>query len=454
MLRPQAALRLRLPRGLDHPVRVITSSFLGVILLGTLVLTLPLASEDATASSWVTALFTATSAVSVTGLAVVDTGSHWSGFGEGVILFLVQLGGLGITTFATLLAVLLSRRLGLRTRLLVQTETQSLTPADLRRVVVRVVVFSLVCELLAAVVLAVRFIASYGMSLGEGVYHAVFLAVSSFNNAGFALHPDGLMRYVEDPWISLTVALAVFVGALGFPVAFELLREWRTPSTWSVLTRVTVPTTLALLVLGTLALLALEWRNPQTFGPLGAGEKLVAALFASAQTRSGGLNTVDVGAMEPASLFLQDVLMFIGGGSASVAGGIRVTTFAILGYVLWAEIRGERDVNVGRRRIPASTQRQAVGVVLLVAGLVASATFTLLALTRFSLEEVLFEVTSAATTTGLSTGITSQLPDAGQLVLVTLMFIGRVGPLTLASALALRDRGSRTRLPEERTIVG
>ncbi|HEY5979188.1 MAG TPA: TrkH family potassium uptake protein [Microlunatus sp.] len=437
-----------------HPGRSIGLGFAAAIAAGSLLLSLPVAQSEGSQTPLLDAVFTATSAVCVTGLIVVDTETYWSGFGQVVILILIQLGGLGMMTVATLLAIVFARRLGLRARLLVQAETKAVTAADLRRVVRNIVVFSLVTEAAAAIALAARFMIRYGDPLDQAVWSGVFHAVSAFNNAGFSLYADNLMRYVSDPWVNAVVATAVIVGGLGFPVIFELARAWRRPRTWSVVTRITVVTSAGLLVLGTLILLATESGNQATLGALGGADQLQAAFFASTVARTAGFNTVDVAALSPESLFAMDVLMFIGGGSAGTAGGIKVTTFGLLAFVLWSEIRGEPEVVVGRRRVPASTQRQAVTVALLGVGLVVSASFTLQALSPFSFDLVLFETISAFATVGLSAGITAQLPDAGQVILVILMFIGRLGPLTLASALAMRDRHRPYRLPEERIIVG
>ena len=439
---------------LSHPGQLIAVAFAVAIAVGTAVLSTPLATAGEGRARLVDALFTATSAVCVTGLVTVDTGTYWSGFGQGVILLLIQLGGLGIMTVATLLAVLLSRRLGLRARLVAQAETKSLSGTDVRRVVRNVVLFSLGCEAVLALVLSARFVLAYDEPLARGAYSGLFHAVSAFNNAGFGLHPDNLVRYVGDPWVSLPVSLGVIVGGLGFPVVFELARSWRRPRAWSVLTRITVVVSTALLALGTLAILAAESRNPATLGPLSGGQRLLAAFFASAMTRTAGFNSLDIAALEPETLVIHDVLMFIGGGSAGSAGGIKVTTFGLLAYVLWAEARGDTDVVVGRRKVPSTNQRQAVAVVLLALAAVVGSTLVMLSITTLSLDVVLFEVVSAIATVGLSTGITAGLPTAGQLLLVALMFVGRLGPLTLASALALRERSRLHHLPEERTIVG
>ncbi|WFE30155.1 potassium transporter TrkG [Solwaraspora sp. WMMD791] len=439
---------------LHHPAQVIAGGFAAAVLIGTALLMLPVATRDGTSPPLVDAAFTATSAVCVTGLVVVDTAGYWSTFGQLVILGLIQVGGLGIMTLATLLTVLLSRRLGLRARFLAQAETKALSVRDVRRVVRNIVLFSLVVEAAVAVVLTARFALGYDYAWGRAAYHGIFHAVSAFNNAGFALYADSLIGFVADPWIMITIAVAVIVGGLGFPVVFELLRSWREPRCWSVLTRITVVLTVSLLVLGTVVFTLVELRNPATFGPLSAPEKLLAGFFASVMTRTAGFNSVDIAGMRPESLLLSDILMFIGGGSAGTAGGVKVTTVGLLAFVLWAEMRGETQVNVGARRVPAGNQRQALAVLLLALGAVAVATFALLAMTRYTLDQVLFEVVSAFATVGLSTGITAGLPPAADLLLIGLMFMGRIGPLTVASALALRERSRRYELPEERIIVG
>jgi trk system potassium uptake protein TrkH len=417
-------------------------------------LALPGATTTGEGAAVLDAVFTATSAVCVTGLVTVDTGTHWSAFGQVVILALIQAGGLGLMTLATLVVVLVSRRLGLRARLIAQAQSRALSAADVRRVVRNVTMFSLSCEAVVAAVLATRFATGHAMAVPSALYQGVFHAVSAFNNAGFSTYADSLTDFVDDPWVLMTVATAVIVGGLGFPVVFELARSWRRPRSWSVMTRITVITTAILLVVGTAVLIAVERNNPDTLGPLRPGTKLMVGFFSAVMPRTAGFNAIDIGAMRPESWLATDVLMFIGGGSAGTAGGIKVTTFGLLAFVLWAEMRGEPAVNVGRRRVPAANQREALAVALLGVGLVTVSTFVLLDITANSLDAVLFEAISALGTVGLSTGITAELPDGGKVVVIVLMFVGRLGPLTLASALALRDRGQRYELPEERTLVG
>ncbi|WP_369069150.1 TrkH family potassium uptake protein [Kineococcus terrestris] len=446
--------RPRLGGGVRGPGRAVVLGFASAAAVGTGLLSLPLATTAGERAPLTDALFTAVSAVCVTGLVTVDTGTYWSVAGQVTILVLIQTGGLGFMTLASLLALLVSRRLGLRARLLAQTETKTLSAGDVRRVVWRIVAFSLACEAVLALVLTLRFATAYAFGWRRAAWYGVFHAISAFNNAGFGLHADNLVRYASDALVCLPIAAAVIVGGLGFPVVFELARSWRRPRSWSVLTRVTVVVTVALLVLGTLAYALFERTNPDTLGGEQPGGALLTAFFSSAMARTAGFNSLDIAALRPETLFATDVLMFIGGGSAGTAGGIKVTTFGVLAYVLWAEVRGDTDVEVGRRRVPATNQRQALAVALLGVGLVTSSTLALLVVSHEDFGDVLFEAVSAFATVGLSTGITADLPEPAHLVLVALMFLGRVGPLSLASALALRERGRRHRLPEERTIVG
>ncbi|MCF2127124.1 TrkH family potassium uptake protein [Strepomyces sp. STD 3.1] len=442
-----------------HPARTVVVAFAAVILIGTVLLALPVAAEDRTATALVTALFTSTSAVCVTGLAVVDTGTYWSGFGEGVILALIQVGGFGIMTLASLLALLVSGKLRLRLQLTAQAETKSLGIGDVRRVLLGVAGTTFAVEAAVGAVLSLRFRYGYGHSIGDALYLGYFHAVSAFNNAGFGLHADSLTRYAEDPWVTLPISAAVILGGLGFPVLLELLRHRHRRRTtgrrsWSLHTRLTLVTTVSLLAAGTVLTCLLEWTNAATLGPHTVAEKMLNGFFHSAMSRTAGFNAVDVGALQPATLLTTCVLMFIGGGSASTAGGIKVTTFAVLLVAIIAEVRGEPNSSVLGRRLGPHVLRQALTVALMGVALVMAATLALLSMTSLPFEKVLFEAVSAFATVGLSTGITADFPDVGQLILVLLMFIGRLGPITLVSALALRERTRRYELPEERPVIG
>lgn len=427
--------------------------FLLAIAVGTVLLMLPVADEPGRDTSVVYALFTATSAVCLTGLVVVDTSQHWSTFGELVVLGLIQAGGFGIMTLASLLVLLISRRLGLRIQRTAGAE-KSLGLGDVRAVVAGVFVFTALFEGAVTVILTARLWLGYDQSLGRAAYLGFFHAVSAFNNAGFSLYPDSLVRFAGDPWICLPVVVAFLAGGVGFPVLLELRRRLRKPRRWSLHTKVTVATTTVLVMAGTVMITAAEWANPDTLGPMGVPSKLLAGFFHGTTPRTAGFNSLDVGQMYPGTLLGTDALMFIGGGSAGTAGGVKVTTFALLAFVILAEIRGDPAVHVAGRRLPEGTQRQALTVALLGIGVVMISTMILLALTDFTLDAVLFETTSAFGTVGLSTGITADVGSVGHVVLTVLMFIGRLGPITLASALALRERTRRYELPEERPIVG
>ncbi len=437
-----------------HPGRIIAGSFLLVIAIGTGLLSLPSATAAGHRASLLDAVFTSTSAVCVTGLVTVDTGTYWSLSGQLTILALIQVGGLGLMTLASLTVVLISRRLGVRARLVAQAQTRTLSTADIGRVVRNVTVFTAVSETVVALILTLRFSSAYPMSFADALYSGVFHSISAFNNAGFSLNADSLMPYAGDAWIILTISAAVVIGGLGFPVLFEVARAWRRPRSWSVTTKITIGTTAVLLALGTLVMASVEHRNPDTIGAMPAGEALLASFFAALTPRTAGFNSIDVGSMTSEGLLATDVLMFIGGGSAGTAGGIKVTTFGLLAIVVWAEIRGNPTVNLGFRQIPAENQRQALAVATLGALVAALATFTLMNMTDFSLEQVMFETVSALGTVGMSTGITAQIPDEGKWVIIVLMYLGRLGPLTLASALALRPRERRWEPPTERISIG
>jgi trk system potassium uptake protein len=372
-----------------------------------------------------------------------------------VIIGSVHAGGYGIMTAATLLALLVARRLGVRTRLLATTEGRSLDLANVRGVLVRVALIQIAFEVAVAVPITLRWWLSYGQEFNEALWNGVFHGISAFNNGGFSLFTDSLESYVGDWWISVPIAIGVIAGSLGFPVLIELGREFGRFQRWSVHARLTVFGSGLLLAVGFAALLVLEWANPATLGPLRVGDKILAAFFNGAMPRSGGFSSVEFAAMTTESITITNVLMFIGGGSASTAGGIKVATFFLLAYVIWSEIRGEPEVVVGRRQIAGPAQREAMSVALLGVALVASGVLLMVGLTEgFPFEFVMFDVISAFATVGLSTGVTMGSPEPAQLVLAALMFVGRIGPVVLATALALNTRHRLYRYPQERPIVG
>jgi len=402
------------------------------------------------------------SAVCITGLTVVDTATHWSGFGQLVIMVLIQLGGLGIVSFATLLGLLISGRISLRDRLNTLSEAKIVGADSLPKLLSRILIVYFGFELVLATYLSLRLHFSYGEGVFQSIWHGTFHAISAFNNGGFSLYTDSMTGFNQDMFFIAPVMLAVVVGGLGFPVLIELHeRIWRLrlqpggkAKRFSLHTRLTLWMTVSLIVLGALFIGAIEWNNPGTLGGLNTWDKLVNTFFTSIMPRSGGFNSLDISAMDPASWLGIDLLMFIGGGSASTAGGIKVTTIAVLIFIIYTEIRGETAVNVGNRRLPRSIQRQALTLVALSATAILLTTLLFAATTDFSLDEILFDVISAAATVGLSTGITADLPAFHQMWLAFLMFVGRIGPVVVASALALRVTKRHYELPKERPLIG
>ena len=447
----RAAARAVLPR---HPAQGIALGFGLAILAGTAVLMLPISKTGPGGATFLEALFTATSAVCVTGLAVVDTAVYWTTFGQVSILVMIQLGGFGIMSFAALLGVLMARRLGLKSRIQTAAETKSTGFGDVKSVLLGILRVSIATEVVVAAMLALRFGLGYGQPPGQALWMGVFHSVSSFNNAGFALFSDNLIGFVGDPWICLPIAGAIIVGGLGFPVLFELARRYRRPLHWSMNTKLVLSGTAVLLAGGTAFICAVEWNNPRTLGMLSTADKLLAGFFQSVMTRTAGFNSLDLGQMDPATWLGMDILMFIGGGPAGTAGGLKITTFAVLFFILLTEIQGGTAVNVFGKRLSRSIHRQAITIVLLAVALVIGSTMALMLMTGIDFDRLLFETISAFATVGLSTGITPALPPAGQLLLVFIMFVGRLGPVTLASALALRSRPMLYEFPKERPLIG
>jgi len=437
----------------QSPARLALYVFGGVIALMTVLLKLPWATASGRSAPFVDALFTATSATTVTGLVVVPTGVYWSTFGRVVILVAIKVGGLGVMTLASLLGLAVSRRIGLTQRLLVSSETKFNRLGEVGSLVRTVIITSTALEVIIALVLLPRFL-MYDESFGEAAWHSIFYGVSSFNNAGFVPTPEGLTPYVSDWWVLLPIIVGVFIGSLGFPVILNVARGLREPRRWSLHSKLTIVTSGSLVVAGTLLVAAFEWTNPKTFAPLNANGTALASLFAGVMPRSGGFSTVDVGHMHQSTQLVTDALMFVGGGSASTAGGIKVTTLAVMLLAIVAEARGDRDVEAFGRRIPRAALQVAIAVSFVSATIVLVSSLLLLAMTKLPLSDVLFEVISAFATCGLSTGHTAGLPDSAKYVLTVLMFIGRTGTMTLAAALALRNRRRVIRLPEERPIIG
>lgn len=439
---------------LANPLRLLPFAFGALIGIGTLLLLIPQATASEENTTFLQALFTATSAVCVTGLTVVDTASHWTGVGQGIILLLIQLGGLGIVTVVSVAIMLVSDRIGLAHTRVLAVDVGSDTYTSIPRLVRSVVLTTLVFELVFAVLIAIRFFVAYDYDVWTASSHGLFHSISAWNNAGFALYDDSLIRFVNDWFLTFSISIAVILGGVGFPVLRSIGVHRFHFKLWSLHSKLMVTATLALLMTGTIAFLFFEWSNPGTLGGLSEVSRPQAAFFHSVQTRTAGFNSVDSTSLTDESIVVSIVLMFIGGGSASTAGGIKVTTFALLAFVMWAEVRGDRDVNVFKRRIPEDVQRQALTVSLAGVGILASATLLLMAVGTSGLGAAAFEAASALSTVGLSTGVSSSEGTLGELLLIVLMFIGRVGPVSLAAAITLRSRPNLYRYPTDRPLIG
>lgn len=440
--------------GIHNPAQIVVAAFALLILVGTALLRLPIAVDDGVAHPGVVhALFWSTSATTVTGLGSTDV-AVFSLFGELVLLALMQLGGFGIMTIGSVLALVASRRLGLRQRRLAQTEIGAVDMGELRSLLGGITKITLAVEAVIALVLFVRFATRDDVGgVGRAAYSAVFHSIAAFNNAGISLYSDSLSGFVHDPFVALPISAAIVLGGLGFPVLIELRRRLR-PHQWTLHTKITLLASGVLFTVGPLVVLAFEWGNAATLGDMNIWQKLHAAWFQGVTPRTAGFNTIPIGELREPTLTIMSGLMFIGAGSASTGGGIKVTTFAVLGYAIWSEVRGDDDVNVFGRRLPPHVLRQALTVALLSVGVVFVSAIALTSLSGFSFTATLFEATSAFGTVGLSTGITPHLSTAGHVILVLVMLAGRVGPVTFVAALALRESRRAYRFAQERPIIG
>jgi potassium uptake TrkH family protein len=446
---------------------VVAEAYTAVILLGGLLLTLPVSRANGKMGGFLEAMFTSVSAICVTGLSTVNVETYWTPFGHLVIMLLIKLGGLGILTLATLIGFLIARRVGMRATMLGATESSNLRMGSVKKTIGRIVIVVSAIEAVTATLLTLRLWTEYQYDLGKAIWYGTFHSISSFNNAGFALYGDNVMRFQADAWIMVPLCLNVIIGGLGFLVLFELGRRMagrvearrvggaiESKLHWTLTTRIVLWGSLILVVGGTLFFLFSEWGNPKTLGPMDLGVKILSAFALSVFARTAGFNSVDISALDPTSWLAHDILMFIGGGSGSTAGGIKVTTAAVLIFIVWTEIRGDTAVNIGNRRLPRSIQRQALTLISLSFLVVIAATMVLHLLTPFSTDQIIFEVISAFGTVGLSTGITAALPPAAQIVLMLVMFVGRLGTVVVASSLAARVTHVHYELPKERPIIG
>lgn len=451
----------------SYPARFAILVFAVLNLVFMLLLMTPWAAATGEPTPVVDAFFQAVSIVCVTGLTVVDMATHWSPFGNAVVMIGVQVGGIGVLTLASLLGMTVARRLGLRQRLMAASDSN---PSRVRKGVVkegqairlgevggllRIVALSVLVFEAALIVLLYPRILLEGRNPLEALYEATYWSIMAFTNSGFVPTVEGIEPYASDPWFMIVLMLGVFIGSLGFPVYFVLLRHLGKPREWSLHVKLTISVSIMLFLAGGLAYLVLEWGNADSWGTEDFGQQVLHAFFLSSMARSGGFAVDDLGLLHNSSLLVTDMLMFVGGGSASTAGGIKVTTLAILFLAAFAEARGRKSMEAFGRRIPSDVLRLAVSVTLWSATIIALVTVVLLEITAAPLSFVLFDVISAFGTVGLSTGFThAGLEDPAKVILAVTMFVGRIGSVTLAAALAASQRTQLFTRPEERPIVG
>lgn len=440
--------------------RTVSLGFIAVILVGTLLLMLPVSTADGTWGNFLTSLFTSTSAVCVTGLVVVDTGTYFSFVGQALLLLLIQVGGLGYMTATTFLLLVLGRKFGLRDKVAIQQSLDQKGLSGVDQLIKSIIAVTLIIELTGAFVMMPVFIPQFGFD--RGLWFALFHSVSAFNNAGFGLLPDNMTQYATSIPINLAIPLLIILGGIGYQVIMDTylwvrdrVKGRRGRIVLSLNYKIAVSTTLFLLVVGTLGMLIAEYNNPGTFGPFNFRDKLLLAWFQGVVPRTAGFNSTDYTKMTEAGWFLTIILMFIGASPGSTGGGIKTTTFRVLFACTRAVLQGKEEVVSYQRQIPMNLVLRAVGVLFgaLATVLIASA---LIELSDPNVEfvRILFEVVSAFATVGLSTGITAGVSAFAKLVLIATMYIGRVGILLLMSAILGDPNPTAINYPEANLLVG
>ncbi|WP_159886402.1 TrkH family potassium uptake protein [Paenibacillus puerhi] len=439
------------------PPQILVLGFSAIILLGTMLLMLPFSSADGHPTPFLDALFTATSATCVTGLVVVDTGLHWSLFGKIIIILMIQVGGLGFMTMSTLFAFVLKKRISLKERLILQEAMNQGSMEGIVRLIRKVIVYSLTIELIAAILFSIRW--SFDLGLARGIGFGLFHAISLFNNAGFDLFGSitgpftSLSSYVDDALINIVSMALIVLGGIGFVVLSDLL-EYKEKRRLSLHSKVVLSASGVLIALGAIVIFAFEYSNTRTLGPLTWDGKLLAAFFQSVSPRTAGANSVDIAGMRQATQFFIIILMFIGASPGSTGGGVKTTTFTTLVGAMIAMIRGKEDIVLFRYRLGQDRILKAITLTMLALFLVMAVTMLLSTTEDHHFLMILFEVTSAFGTVGLSMGLTPHLTVFGKIMIVFTMFAGRLGPLTLAYALGPKAEKELYRYPEGKITIG
>lgn len=434
------------------PYQILVAGFAGLILAGALLLTTPWASQSGDGTCFLDALFTATSAVCVTGLVVLDTGTHYSLFGQLVIIALIQFGGLGVMTISTLLAVMLGKKICLRERLLIQEATNQPELSGVVRLVLYIVKVTLLVEFIGGTILAVRWYLDYG---AMGIYYGYWHGVSAFCNAGFDLFGGfvSLTKYVDDVTVVLTIAGLIIVGGIGFTVIADVWNH-RSFDRLALHSKLAITVSALLIITGTIVIIAFESVDKAVLNELSPYAKLLAGFFQSVTARTAGFNSVDIGSLREGTLLVIILLMYIGASPSSTGGGIKTTTAGVIAMAVYSFILGKKDTEVFHRQISNSAVAKAVAVAVVSAGLIVVVTLAMTFTEQVPLLNILFEVTSAFGTVGLSTGITPGLSPTGKSLIILTMFAGRVGTLTLVLSLALAKRNGAIHYPEGKVIIG
>jgi len=433
------------------PAQILVAGYFTVILTGTILLSLPMATTAAGSLGFIDSLFTSTSATCVTGLIVVNTSSAFTVFGQVVIMLLIQIGGLGIMSMSTLMAFLIGKKISLKERLVIQQDLNQFGISGLVRLIQYVLGFTLIIEGAGAIFMFTKLIHEY--KIVKAIYYSIFHAVSAFNNAGFDLFGNSLVGFTGSIIMNFAVMILIILGGIGFGVLTESTNDKRFGKS-SLQSKIVVIMTLILLVVGFLVLLALEFNNPETMGKLPFGEKILSAMFLSVTPRTAGFNTLPTNALRSSSLFFIIILMFIGASPGSTGGGIKTTTFGIMVITMWNKIIGKKDIEIYNRRIDEEDVLKAMAITLLAMALIVLITIVLTITESKPFLDILFETVSAFGTVGLSTGVTPTLSKIGRILIIMTMFAGRVGPLTLAVAFAERQRKGIYHYPKEKIMVG
>jgi trk system potassium uptake protein TrkH len=440
-----------------EPAQVLVAGFMIIILIGTFLLNLPMASKSSNSIGLLNAFFTSTSAVCVTGLAVVDTISHWSSFGHTVIFILIQIGSLGFMSMTTLFFLFSGKRITLRERVILQSFINYNKLSGVVKFIKYLLIYTIIAQGIGTILLTFRFIPIYGLSKGLGL--SAFYANSAFSNSGFDFIGDfpSLMPFTSDLIINITTMFLIIIGGLGFSVILDIQEHKTRFYRLSSHSKLVLTMTIGLIFLGALVLFVLEHNNPETLGELSFQGKVISSFFQSVAPRTAGFYTIDINLMTTASKFFIIVLMFIGGSPGSTAAGIKTATIGILFAAVISVLRGEKDTELFKRRIPEVIIKKALVVVLMAIFIVITITMILTTTEKAAFMEILFEVVSAFGTVGLSLGITSELSTIGKVAIIFTMFIGRLGPLTIGFAISrkqLQNDKKHFRYPKDNIMVG